>query len=287
MDSYTMHRSYVEAASALGGDMEELAFRRMIDRYALDGVEPERGHKFYPLFTLLKPNLDSSCKKRISGAAGASSRWKKPQAQAADAAAKPVQKESAKPEKGSEEASERISSATERKTQAENSGKNGTSNVPDSTLKVPYGTPEVPYSTAIANRKGKGRGIEREEEVEGECEGEDSGKASLPSSGAAASPLKFDSEAGKLEGVTDGDMERWRRVYPNVDVADELARMGQWLFDNPRRRKKDLRRFAGNWLAEENRRRETRAACGPFAAGRQAARAGEERRIGETGGLFV
>ena len=286
MDSYTMHRSYVEAAEALGGDAEELEFRRMIDRYALDGQEPEKKHRFYPLFTLLKPNLDSSCKKRISGAAGAASRWKKPWTKTPEAGEKPASDKSGEPEKGSETPSQPISSAHAPKTGAEDGGENGTSQEPDSGNVVPYSTCKVPYSKPIANRKGNGRGIEREEEVEGECEGKDSGKTSLPSSGGGVS-MNFDPETGNISGVTDADVERWRRVYPNVDVPDEIARMGQWLFDNPRRRKKDLRRFAGNWLAEENRRRETRAPRGPYGAGLQAGQAGAERRIGETGGLFV
>jgi hypothetical protein len=291
MDSYTMHRSYVAAAAALGGDAEELEFRRMIDRYALEGQEPAKGHRFYPLFTLLKPNLDSSCKKRISGAAGGANRWRKPGQQETGAEAQSVGSAPEKVTQGGEKAVVEAGAASNpivaNDRQQENSVKNGTLEVLVSTLEVPVSTLQVPLSTAIANRKGKGRGIEREEEEEGECEGKGSGKTSLPS--PSASSLGFDRETVRITGVTDGDMERWRRAYPCVDPADELARMAQWLYDNPRRVKRDYRRFAGNWMADENRRRESR---GAGAGGRRAVDGGQRpedggRRIGETGGLFV
>jgi hypothetical protein len=271
MDSYTMHRSYVEAAAALGGDAEELEFRRMIDRYALDGVEPERGSRFYPLFTLIKPNIDTSCKKRTSGVKGAENRWKKPEAES-------------KTEKKGDEAAKRADETAKSPTsQLENMVKNGTLEVPSSTLEVPSSTLEVPSSTLMANGKGKGKGKE-EREVERECEGKPSGKTSLPS--GSASSLGFDREAVRITGVTDGDLERWRRAYPCVEPLDELARMAQWLYDNPRRTKRDYRRFAGNWLADENRRREAKGGAGARAAAGGGGAAQEPRRIGETGGLF-
>lgn len=255
MDSYTMHRSYVEAARAVGGDAEELAFRRMIDSYALDGVEPEKSSRFWPLFALLKANIDSSAKRRTGGAEGAAKRWGRD-----EGGRMRDEKRGVKPE------AQKIAC-----------GIPSADGYPNSHPQSPC---KGPSSPAIANRIEENR---IEEEVEGECEGKQAGKTSLPASGVKS--LGFDREAVKITGVTDGDLERWRRAYPFVDAADELARMAQWLFDNPRRGKKDLRRFAGNWLAEENRRRETRG--GSSARGAAAAQDGAARRIGETGGLFV
>jgi len=114
-----------------------------------------------------------------------------------------------------------------------------------------------------------------------------------PSSSKRA--LSWDGE--RITGITDEDVARWGRTYKAVDVPDEIAKANQWLFDNPKRMKKDLRRYLGNWLAEANKKSCGGAGSfgGGFGRGSAAARASaaaerEEaaaRRIGQTGGNFV
>jgi hypothetical protein len=43
-------------------------------------------------------------------------------------------------------------------------------------------------------------------------------------------------------------------IYPNVDIVHELGMMDDWLDSNPRRRKKNYRRFITNWLKAEQRK---------------------------------
>ncbi len=47
--------------------------------------------------------------------------------------------------------------------------------------------------------------------------------------------------------------EEWRRLYGNVDINREFARMRQWCLDNPKRRKSrsGISRFITNWLDKQ------------------------------------
>jgi len=51
------------------------------------------------------------------------------------------------------------------------------------------------------------------------------------------------------------DIEGWEAAYPNVEVRGELLRMGQWLLANPKRAKKNYRRFIVNWLTNEQKKK--------------------------------
>lgn len=46
--------------------------------------------------------------------------------------------------------------------------------------------------------------------------------------------------------------EEWERVFPSVNVQGELLRMKEWLDANPRRRKKNYKRFVIGWLSRTN-----------------------------------
>lgn len=77
-----------------------------------------------------------------------------------------------------------------------------------------------------------------------------------------ASPVRL--VDGEFAGIGAGDLERWRRVAPGVDVDQELLRAAAWLVENPRRMKKNLRAFLGNWIRRSGERPEAvaRAAGG-------------------------
>ena len=78
--------------------------------------------------------------------------------------------------------------------------------------------------------------------------------------------------AGELCGVTEVDLARWEAAAPGVDVAGELLRAASWLVENPKRMKKNLRAFLGNWIRREGQRVAERAA----AAGGSVAGLGEK-----------
>ena len=49
-------------------------------------------------------------------------------------------------------------------------------------------------------------------------------------------------------GISDEHRSTWRKAYPAVKIDTELAAMDQWLWANPRSRKKNYARFIVNWL---------------------------------------
>jgi len=48
--------------------------------------------------------------------------------------------------------------------------------------------------------------------------------------------------------------DRWRFTYPGVDIEREVLKMGEWLEANPRRKPRNYKRFAVNWLASAHGR---------------------------------
>ena len=72
----------------------------------------------------------------------------------------------------------------------------------------------------------------------------------LPAQSAAISmPLNDGSEYP----VLDNDVKEWEKLYPAVDVMQELRNMRGWLMSNPTRRKTKagIKRFITAWLAKE------------------------------------
>jgi hypothetical protein len=65
---------------------------------------------------------------------------------------------------------------------------------------------------------------------------------------------------GRHLEISELDWNDWGATYPSVDIEREFRMMDDWLESNPRRRKKNYRRFITNWLkAEERRARVTKA----------------------------
>jgi len=80
--------------------------------------------------------------------------------------------------------------------------------------------------------------------------------------------LAFD---GKRLKVSAEDHNHWVFVYPSVDHQQEYYFADAWLEANPKRRKRNLRRFMANWLNKEERRvneqkKETRVGAAPEGA---------------------
>jgi hypothetical protein len=50
--------------------------------------------------------------------------------------------------------------------------------------------------------------------------------------------------------VSDDDLRLYENAYPGVPIEVELQKMKVWLWANPHRRKKQIRRFICNWLAK-------------------------------------
>lgn len=58
---------------------------------------------------------------------------------------------------------------------------------------------------------------------------------------------------GELYPVSKTKADRWRELYPSVDVSQELRNMAAWLENNPAKRKTKtgILRFCNGWLARE------------------------------------
>ena len=54
--------------------------------------------------------------------------------------------------------------------------------------------------------------------------------------------------------VTEADVEMYEKLYPALDVRQELREMYGWLDANPKRRKKNTRSFITNWLGRSTDR---------------------------------
>ena len=69
---------------------------------------------------------------------------------------------------------------------------------------------------------------------------------------APSQRIKFNHKEKKWQGIEDEDIERWKKAFPDLDIAYWLERMRNWIIENPRKgRKKNYARFISNWLSEE------------------------------------
>jgi len=60
--------------------------------------------------------------------------------------------------------------------------------------------------------------------------------------------IEFNSEKREFAGITEQDLYFWQDAFPLVAVLQEIKSAAQWLYDNPKKKKKNNRRFIGNWL---------------------------------------
>jgi len=66
--------------------------------------------------------------------------------------------------------------------------------------------------------------------------------------------LKFDADAGRITGIEQSDIVRWCETYPAVDIRQQIKIAEQWLVDNPKKRKKDYKRFLSSWFGRNQER---------------------------------
>lgn len=61
--------------------------------------------------------------------------------------------------------------------------------------------------------------------------------------------VKFDGEDFEVDHAL---IAKWAKAYSPIDVESEIARAAVWAAANPRKAKKDWRRFLVNWLADKS-----------------------------------
>lgn len=52
-----------------------------------------------------------------------------------------------------------------------------------------------------------------------------------------------------FKGISENQMRSWEEAFPKLDIDGELTRIELWYENNPKKRKRTLQRFIGNWLA--------------------------------------
>ena len=65
--------------------------------------------------------------------------------------------------------------------------------------------------------------------------------------------IKFNFKEKKWRGITDEDLEHWKKTFPDVDLEYHIfTKMVRWIILNPKKgRKKNYVRFINNWLSDE------------------------------------
>lgn len=61
--------------------------------------------------------------------------------------------------------------------------------------------------------------------------------------------IDFDAENYIFLNIKDKDLIFWKTTYPACNIESELNKMADWLISNPKKRKKNYRRFISNWLS--------------------------------------
>ena len=79
--------------------------------------------------------------------------------------------------------------------------------------------------------------------------------------GLVDSSLRYHLETARKNGVTREEIGGYAKLYPAVDVEQELRNMLGWCMANPAKRKtrSGIRRFIAGWLAREQNRGGTAA----------------------------
>ena len=68
---------------------------------------------------------------------------------------------------------------------------------------------------------------------------------------------------GALYPISKEKADRWRELYPSVDVSQELRNMAAWLESNPTKRKtkNGILRFCNGWLSREQDKKQEGGSC--------------------------
>ena len=61
--------------------------------------------------------------------------------------------------------------------------------------------------------------------------------------------IYFDFDKREWKNIKDKDLIFWNTTYPACNIGAELNKMADWLISNPKKRKKNYRRFITNWLS--------------------------------------
>lgn len=233
-DSFVFYRSFYEAIKEIDEEATRLAILEALCDYAIFGEEPELRGTASALFKLMRPQIDANRKRRENGKkGGASLKEEAPQ--------------------GAEEG--QMEAETEAKPNQEPGKAEAKPN-----QKQSKGEPKQNQSRTKSEAKHNQSITKAEPNVNVNANGNANANEDVFLGGAEAPPRKPEIELPLNDKSTfpvmRGDVEKWSRLYPAVDVLQELRKMAGWLDANPTRRKTraGVARFITGWLAREQDR---------------------------------
>lgn len=65
--------------------------------------------------------------------------------------------------------------------------------------------------------------------------------------------ILFSFDSGSFENIPSGDIISWQKAYPDINIAEEILRIQQWVISNPEKRKDKWRPFITGWLARNQK----------------------------------
>lgn len=220
-DGFTFFVSYYEGLKQVPEEYRLEAYEAIMD-YVFEGIEPSDDASPWVqiVFRMAKPTIDNGLTSKENGKKGGAPKGNK-------------NAEKAKETKETTETTE-IEEKNNLKTT-------------ETTPLVFENNPPFDFETTNKNKNmNMNRNMNKksnEEELKDYC-------TELPAQSAAISmPLNDGSEFP----IFDADVREWEKLYPAVDVMQELRNARGWLLGNPTRRKTKagIKRFITGWLAKE------------------------------------
>ncbi len=113
--------------------------------------------------------------------------------------------------------------------------------------------PRVPHACLTESQGYKAEGKGKEGNKEGK--GTDISSERLPSQSSSPA-FSLPLNTGAEFGISEEQITEWQRLFPKVDVEQQLRSMHAWCVANPKKRKtaKGIMRFAVNWLSSQQDR---------------------------------
>lgn len=69
--------------------------------------------------------------------------------------------------------------------------------------------------------------------------------------------ILWDHTRSMFTGISEEQMDEWEAAFPKLDIDGELTRIELWYQLNPKKHKRDIKRFITNWLARAFKDRNT------------------------------
>lgn len=73
--------------------------------------------------------------------------------------------------------------------------------------------------------------------------------STAPSKTRTPEQILWDHTRSMFAGISEEQMDEWEQAFPKLDIDGELTRIELWYQANPKKHKRDIKRFITNWLS--------------------------------------